>query len=48
MIGDYVYDIQAGKRAGCRTVLVDPETHGQWDDWADVRVRTLHELLQST
>lgn len=28
MIGDAVRDIQAGERAGCRTVLIADETHG--------------------
>ena len=48
MVGDYVYDIQAGKSAGCRTVLVDPSEHGLWDEWADVRVKRLDELCSMT
>jgi len=38
MVGDYLFDLQAGRAAGCRTVLVDREGHGRWREWADVVV----------
>jgi histidinol-phosphate phosphatase family protein len=35
MIGDILHDIEAGRRAGCRTVLLDNgnETEWQWSPW---------------
>lgn len=45
MVGDYLYDIEAGARAGCITVYYDPDAHGYWDEHADLRVRSHAELL---
>jgi len=41
MIGDQERDIEAGRRAGCRTILVSP---GEGLSTADFRVRDLQEL----
>ncbi len=47
MVGDWVFDIQAGRNAGTGTVLV--ERHGpspaDWAPWADVTVTDLRDLL---
>lgn len=47
MVGDWVYDVMAGRRAGTASVLV--ERHGPspaaWADWADVIVTELDTLL---
>ena len=45
MIGDYLYDVQAGRRAGCRTILVEHGQSGRWLEWVDQRVISLTELL---
>lgn len=46
MVGDYLFDIQSGRAAGCATVLMlgdrpDPD----YADQADHRIRRLRELL---
>jgi len=35
MIGDILHDVEAGRRAGCRTVLIDNGNETQWElsDW---------------
>jgi len=45
MVGDYVFDVDAGRAAGCRTVLVDREGHGRWRSSTDRVVSDLRELL---
>ena len=30
MLGDILHDVEAGNRAGCRTVLIDSVTETQW------------------
>jgi HAD superfamily hydrolase (TIGR01509 family) len=48
-VGDYKYDIMAGRAAGCRTVLVSPTllTDHERADWGspDLVVKSLRELL---
>ncbi|MBU3914759.1 HAD-IA family hydrolase, partial [bacterium] len=44
MVGDYLYDLQAGKAAGTATVHVDKTRAFSWGDIADVKVRSLIEL----
>ena len=44
VVGDYLFDLQAGRAAGCRTVLVDREEHGRWREWADHVVAGFGEL----
>lgn len=48
MIGDILNDIEAGQRAGCRTVLID---NGNETEWQDGRYRRPHarvnDLLQA-
>jgi len=45
MVGDYHFDLEAGRRAGTTTVWLDIEGHGQWLDQADLRVQSLQELM---
>jgi phosphoglycolate phosphatase-like HAD superfamily hydrolase len=48
-VGDYKYDVMAGRDAGCRTVLVDREglAQHQLAEWGspDLVVKSLRELL---
>lgn len=44
MVGDYLFDLQAGRAAGCTTVLVDRDRHGRWQEWADRVVGSFEEL----
>ncbi len=39
VVGDYLYDMESGKRAGCITVCI-----GDWD--ADYKIKNLGELLK--
>lgn len=32
MIGDILHDVEAGRRAGCRTILLDPGGETEWHD----------------
>ncbi len=45
MIGDYLFDLEAGHRAGTATVYVDVAGQNQWTAQADLRVQNLSELL---
>jgi HAD superfamily hydrolase (TIGR01509 family) len=46
MVGDYLYDLQAGRRAGALTVHVDPARCFRWPELADLCVGTLEELVR--
>lgn len=35
MIGDILHDVQAGKRAGCRSILIDNGNETEWEMGAD-------------
>jgi HAD superfamily hydrolase (TIGR01509 family) len=41
MVGDYVFDLEAGKRAGSATVYIDPTGDFAWKAQADVAVTSL-------
>jgi HAD superfamily hydrolase (TIGR01509 family) len=45
MVGDYQYDLQAGRSAGALTVHVDATGSFRWPELADVSVVTLEELF---
>lgn len=45
MVGDYLYDLQAGRLAGALTVHVDVSRSFIWPELADVAVGTLEELV---
>lgn len=44
MVGDYLYDLQAGRSAGALTVHVDPGREFRWPELADVMIESLQEL----
>lgn len=44
MVGDYLYDLQAGRRAGAFTVYVGP-ARPEWATEADLQVPTLEMLV---
>jgi HAD superfamily hydrolase (TIGR01509 family) len=46
MVGDYLYDLQAGRSAGALTVHVDATRSFSWPKLADVSVSTLDELIR--
>ncbi len=45
MIGDYVFDLVAGKDAGTATVHFAKDSRGNWPDCTDYKVDSLIELL---
>jgi HAD superfamily hydrolase (TIGR01549 family) len=45
MVGDYQYDLQAGRSAGSLTVHVDATRTFRWPQLTDVSVGTLDELI---
>lgn len=45
MIGDYIYDLEAGKAAGVDTVYIDPEGKFPFKDAATHCIRQLDEIL---
>lgn len=45
MVGDYLYDLQAGRLAGALTVHVDVSRSFIWPELADVAVGSLEELM---
>jgi HAD superfamily hydrolase (TIGR01509 family) len=46
MLGDFLYDLEAGRAAGTATVYVDVADSRRWDAWADARVTRLDALLE--
>jgi HAD superfamily hydrolase (TIGR01549 family) len=44
MVGDYLFDIQAGRSAGCRTVFLETDEFRHLEPGADVRIGSLGEL----
>jgi len=45
-VGDYLYDLQAGRAAGTATVLFDPQATYRWREHADLCIDRLAALLQ--
>lgn len=45
MVGDFRYDLEAGRACGTTTVHVDHGIHPTWPDLTDVRVTSLEQLL---
>lgn len=45
VVGDYLFDLQAGRSAGAATVYVDTSGLFPWREHADLSVRTLDALL---
>jgi HAD superfamily hydrolase (TIGR01549 family) len=44
MVGDYIFDIEAGASAGCRTVFLETDTFRHLKPYADERICALREL----
>lgn len=44
MVGDYLYDLQAGRSAGALTVHVDKARAFRWPELADITVESLEEI----
>lgn len=44
MVGDFLYDIEAGKRAGVRTVHFDSSGTFSWPQFTDHRVTSLSDI----
>ena len=45
MVGDYLYDLEAGRAAGVATVHVDSRRAGAWPEVTDIRVDELGEII---
>ena len=45
MVGDFSMDLEAGRRAGVRTIHLDPDGDCPWPELADLHVRSLEELI---
>ena len=46
MVGDYLYDLEAGKAAGVATVHLDTRGDVDWSQYTDIRVENLGEIGQ--
>lgn len=46
MVGDYLFDLQAGKRAGVTTVHIDPLGVFAWPEMSDICVCGFEEILE--
>jgi len=45
IIGDFRYDMEAGRAAGISTVYFDCQNENRWNQWADIRISDLNELI---
>ena len=46
MVGDYLYDLEAGKGAGVATIHLDMRGDVDWSKYTDIRVESLGEIIQ--
>ena len=47
MVGDYLYDLEAGKGAGVTTIHVDTrEDSADWSEFTDIHVDGLGEIIK--
>ena len=44
MVGDYLFDLQAGKRAGVSTIHIDPQGEFLWPEMSDICIREFAEI----
>jgi len=44
MVGDYLFDLQAGKRAGVTTIHIDQQGEFAWPEVADICIREFAEI----
>lgn len=45
MVGDYLYDLEAGKGAGVATIHLDTRGDTDWSEYTDIRVAGLGEII---
>ncbi len=45
MVGDYLFDLQAGKCAHTATIYIDTQACFEWAEYADISIASLAELL---
>jgi HAD superfamily hydrolase (TIGR01549 family) len=45
MVGDYLYDLEAGKGAGVATIHLDTRGDVDWSEFTDIRVEGLGEII---
>ncbi len=45
MVGDYLYDLEAGKGAGVATVHLDTRGNVDWSEYTDIRVENLGQII---
>ena len=48
MVGDYIFDLQAGRSAGALTIHVGRPDGQRWPEASDIMVETLADLLETT
>jgi len=46
MVGDFLYDLEAGKGAGVATIHLDARGDVDWTEFTDIRVEGLGEIIQ--
>ena len=46
MVGDYLFDLQAGRAAGAGTIHVHGNRDRRWHDWTDLCVASLEDLAR--
>ena len=46
MVGDFLYDLEAGKGAGVATIHVDTRGDVDWSEFTDIRVESLGEIIE--
>ena len=45
MVGDYLFDLEAGRGAGVATIHLDSGREVDWSEYTDVRVQGLNEII---
>ncbi len=45
MVGDYMFDLMAGRKAGTQSIHLDVSDRGQWPEWTDYRIESLNQLV---
>jgi HAD superfamily hydrolase (TIGR01549 family) len=45
MVGDFLYDLEAGKAAGVATIHLDTRGDVDWSEYTDLRVESLGEII---
>ena len=46
MVGDYLYDLEAGRNAGVATIHLDTRGNVDWSEYTDLRVENLGEVIE--